>query len=107
MMNNGTTSLTQTSSQAIKLLIDFLYVRCSLIGEIKNTSQTNVPGSFTIPLNSIDIGSSAYIGRNVLRDTEHVFYPNETFKVVIFDPSGNTVDLNGTSHQFILELYRV
>jgi len=104
-MNNGTASLTQTSTQAIKLLIDFLYVRCDLIGEIKNTSQTNVPGSFTIPLNSIDIGSSAYLGRNVLPDIEHSFYSKSIFRVTICDPNGNVVDLHGTTHEFVLELY--
>lgn len=106
MMNNKTASLTQTSTTAIKLLIDFLYVRCDLIDEIKNTSLSNTPGSFTIPLNSIDIGTSAYIGRNILPDTEHIFYPKPTFKVTIFDPNGNICELNGTTHQFILELYR-
>jgi len=106
MMSDSTTSLTQTSTQAIKLLIDFLFVRCDLIGEIKNTSLTNVPGSFTIPLNSIDIGSTAYIGRNVLPGINHVFYPKPTFHVTIYDPNGITVDLHGTSHQFILDLWR-
>ena len=107
MLANTVPALTQVSTQAVKLLIDFLYVRCSLISEIKNTSQTNVPGSFTIPLNSVDIGTSAYIAREVLPETEHVFYPNETFKINIFDPSGNHVDLHGTTHHFVLELYRV
>ena len=54
MLENSTASLTQTSSQAIKLLYDFLYVRCDLIGEIKNTSLINTPGSFIIPLLNID-----------------------------------------------------
>ena len=105
MMNNGTASLTQTSTQAIKLLIDFLYVRCDLIGEIKNTSQTNAPGSFTIPLNSIDLGTSAYLGRDVLPNIEHTFYAKPTFHVTIFDPYGNVQDLHGTSHQIILQLF--
>ena len=105
MMNNGTASLTQMSTQAIKLLIDFLYVRCDLIGEIKNTSQKNVPGSFTIPLNSIDLGTSAYLGRNVLPNIERTFYSKETFRVTICDPNGIVQDLHGTSHQFVLELF--
>lgn len=105
MVNNGTASLTQTSTQAVKLLIDYLNVRTDLIGEIKNTSQVNAPGSFIIPLSSIDVGSSAYIGSYLLPDITREFYANSTFHVTIFDPFGNTVDLNGTTHFFSLQLF--
>ena len=105
MLENSTASLTQTSSQAIKLLYDFLYVRCDLIGEIKNTSLINTPGSFIIPLLNIDLGTSGFIGRSQLPSIEHSFISKPNAQITIYDQYGYNVNLNNTDHQFILELY--
>ena len=106
MMGNTTASLTQISTQGIKILIPFVYVRCDIIGEIRNTSKTNVPSSFIIPLLTIDVGASGYIGRESLPLTEHSFIPRNSFKVTIFDENGYVVNLNEFNHSFILEIYR-
>lgn len=105
MMGNSIASLTQTSTQGIKILIPFVYVRCDIIGEIRNTSQSNVPSSFIIPLLTIDVGASGYIGRESLPLTEHSFIPRNSFKVTLFDQYGNVINLNGQDHSFILEIY--
>ena len=106
MANNGTASLTQTSSQAIKLNYDFYYVRSDMIGEVLNSSQANTAGSFIIPLSSIDVGTSAYIGEKELPTTKRVFYPQSTAQFTITDPFGNAVDLHGAGHYFIVDLTR-
>jgi hypothetical protein len=104
MMNNSNASLSQTSSQGVKLLYDFLVFKCDLFGSFTSTSQICNNGSFIIPLGSINVGYTGFIGKLDLPNIIRPFNNQTTFTVEICDPFNNTVDLNNYDHQIFLEL---
>ena len=106
MMNNSTTSLTQISSQGIRILYDYFIFRCDLIGNYVSTNQNYNSGSFIIPLGLCDIGATTFLGQSQLPCIIKPFVPKlGSFSVQLYDPYGNQIDNNGFEHQIILELF--
>ena len=106
MMNNTTASLTQTSTQGLKLLIDFIVVKTNICSSFVSTSQNFNSGTFYIPLNNINNGYVGYIGRNQLPCVIRDFDSNiNRFNVTLYDPYNNPVSLNNYDWSMILELF--